>query len=451
MNFRKISVIISREFMVRVKKKSFIIMTIVTPLLFLLLMAVPSLIMLYGGDSGEAKKVLVVDESGRLAGAFENSDDYVFEVRSDMTVEQARAQFDSLGVYALVGVSAMDSLSGVSAVSYSRSKVNIDFQNAVVNSISPVFRSVKLSKYNISNIDEVMRDAEYKVPLTTFTIDDKGEDKVDMVEIYMGISYVATFLIYFFIFTFGSMVMNGVIQEKSNRIVEVIVSSVKPVELMMGKIIGVASVALAQCAIWVVFIGIVLFGVKSFVGFDQVESVIAQQNMNPEMLVNTDSLSAIQKSLVEEPEVMEVVNMVGNINFGFIFLSFLLYFIFGYLLYSSMFAAVGSAVDNEADSQQFMLPITLPLIIGMFMMLHTFNYPDSTLSFWGSIIPFISPMVMMARVPFGVPMWEYLLSLGLLIATFVLFTYFSAKIYRVGILMYGKKPTWKDLGKWLKY
>lgn len=360
--------------------------------------------------------------------------------------------FDSLGVYALVGVSPMDGNGNVTAVSYSRSKVNVDFQRLVTENISKVFRDLKLSKYDIENVDDLLSDARYDVPLKTITIDDEGKDKVDIVEIYMAISYVATFLIYIFIFSFGSMVMRGVIEEKTNRIVEVIISSVRPVELMLGKIIGVASVAITQCCIWVVFIGIIVFGVKSFIGFDQVQEVLAaQQAAGTEQVVGMESLSSIQQELAGDPEMMEIIGMIGDINFGFIFLSFVLYFILGYLLYSSMFAAIGSAVENETDTNQFMMPVTIPLIVGLVMMMHTFNYPDSSLSFWGSIIPFTSPMVMMARVPFGVPMWEYALSLGLLAVTFLGITWLSAKIYRTGILMYGKKPSWKDLWKWIKY
>ena len=455
MDLKKISVIISREFVTRVKKKSFIITTIVTPILFVALMFIPSLVMLYSEDTGEVKKVMIVDESGCLENAFEGReeiDGYKFIVQEYFTIKEARSMFDSLGVYALVGVSPMDENGNVTAVSYSRSKVNVDFQRLVTENISKVFRDLKLSKYDIENVDDLLSDARYDVPLKTITIDDEGKDKVDIVEIYMAISYVATFLIYIFIFSFGSMVMRGVIEEKTNRIVEVIISSVRPVELMLGKIIGVASVAITQCCIWVVFIGIIVFGVKSFIGFDQVQEVLAaQQAAGTDQVVGMESLSSIQQELAGDPEMMEIIGMIGDINFGFIFLSFVLYFILGYLLYSSMFAAIGSAVENETDTNQFMMPVTIPLIVGLVMMMHTFNYPDSSLSFWGSIIPFTSPMVMMARVPFGVPMWEYALSLGLLAVTFLGITWLSAKIYRTGILMYGKKPSWKDLWKWIKY
>nr|MBP9019707.1 ABC transporter permease [Bacteroidales bacterium] len=258
-------------------------------------------------------------------------------------------------------------------------------------------------------------------------------------EINMAISYIASFLIYMFIFMFGSMVMRGVIDEKSNRVVEVIISSVKPFELMLGKIIGVGAVALLQFLIWVVLTFAIIFGAQAFMGVDLASAGGSVPGALPEGFSASGG------------KVGEILAALAGINFGYIILSFLAYFILGYLLYASMFAAVGSAVDNETDTQQLTIPITLPLIIGLFLMIHAFRFPDSSLSFWGSIIPFTSPMVMMARVPFGVPLWQMILSIVLLLATFIFMTYLSAKIYRVGILSYGKKASWKDLMKWLKF
>lgn len=449
MNLRKISVIIAREFSVRVKKKSFIIMTIVTPVLFAALMVVPGMIMLYSGDTGETRKIMVLDGSGKLSGVFEEGGSYTYIYENGMDAEYVKANFDSLGIYAMLEVSPADENGNVTAVTYSRKQLNSDFRSSLVRQMSSEFQKLKLEKYEVDNLPDIMRDASYRVPLVTVTLGEDGKEKVDMVEIYMVISYIAAFLIYMFVFMFGSMVMRGVIEEKSNRIIEVIISSVKPVELMLGKITGVALVALTQFFIWVVFAGLLIAGAKSYIGIDEVQSLLSSGGALHE-LQNLD-MTAVQKTLMDNPDAMRVFEAVSGIDYWFIIISFVIYFVFGYLLYAAMFAAVGSAVDNEADTQQFMMPITIPLVLGLFIMMHTFNYPDSPLSFWASIIPFTSPMVMMARVPFGVPAWEYVLSIVLLVLTFFAVAYVSAKIYRVGILTYGRKPGWKDLLKWMKY
>jgi len=246
------------------------------------------------------------------------------------------------------------------------------------------------------------------------------------------------------------MVMRGVIEEKTTRIVEVIVSSVKPFELMLGKILGVGSVALLQFFIWIVLTVGITAGVQAVIGVDKITG-----NQEMTEMVSSQAGGEVAETMVavqsNDNFMGELMSALSDVPVTSIVISFILYFILGYLLYAAMFAAVGSAVDNEADTQQLIFPVTLPLILGLFIMIHTFQYPDSALSFWGSIIPFTSPMVMMARVPFGVPLWELALSLGLLVVTFFFMTYLSAKIYRVGILMYGKKATFKDLFKWLRH
>ena len=230
----------------------------------------------------------------------------------------------------------------------------------------------------------------------------------------------------------------------------------------VGKIIGVASVALTQFVIWIVLGALIIFGTTTMLGVDELmqhassSSELMSGMPGSDMsgmtgVAGIENMTDLQKNLASDPEAMGIISSLADLNIGFIISSLVIYFILGYLLYSSMFAAVGSAVDNEADTQQFMMPITIPLILGLFIMLHTFEYPDSALSVWASIIPFTSPMVMMARVPFDVPMWQYILSIVLLFVTFLGVSFVSAKIYRVGILMYGQKISWKDLAKWLKF
>ena len=243
-----------------------------------------------------------------------------------------------------------------------------------------------------------------------------------------------------FVLMFGNMVMRSVIDEKSSRIVEVVVSSVKPFDLMIGKILGVASVAVLQFLIWIVFTTVLVFGFQYAVGTEM---------MMQEVNGVTEQVQVIGGSA----ELGNIMSAISEIDFVYILGNFFIYFVLGYLLYAAMFAAVGSAVENEADTQQLSVPVTMPLIAGLFIMLHTFQHPDSALSVWASIIPFTSPMVMLARIPFegGVPLWQLLLSIGLLLLTFIGIVYLSGKIYRVGILMYGKKAGFKDLWKWLKY
>lgn len=448
----KIGIIIGREYAIRVKKKSFIFTTILTPLLFAALMVVPSLIALYSSGE-EGQMVKVVDESGIVMPYLESSKEIIFEQAApEESLASLKENFKDSGLFAIIGISPLDSNKNLTITAYSEKQLNIDLQSQIRKSVNKAVEDNKLKAYNIPDLDRVLKDIESDVKMNTYTLDEQtGEEKESMVEIYMGIGYIASFLIYMFIFMFGSMVMRSVIDEKTTRIVEVIVSSVKPFQLMLGKIIGVAAVGLTQFLIWVVLTFAIVTGVSAAVGVDKFqESVTAgmpvEQVMEEMNVQNID----MQNLEVEESEFDGILRALREVNYIKIVVCFLIYFLLGYLLYSGMFAAVGSAVDNEADTQQLILPVTMPLIIGLFIMLHTFQYPDSSLSFWASVIPFTSPMVMMARIAYGVPAWELALSIGLLIVTFLILTYISGKIYRIGILMYGKKATWKDLWKWMK-
>lgn len=437
----KISIIIAREFAIRVKKKSFIFTTLLTPLLFAALMVVPSLIAMYSGGE-EGQKIAVIDASGIVMPYMESDDQVTFTQITEMDVDQLKRDFYNMGYSAMVGVSALDSSKNVSVVTYSKKQMNMDLQSRISRNVESALEEYKLKGYGIPQLEEILADVESDVKMNTYTLDDKGEEKVSKVEIFMVIGYIGSFLIYMFIFMFGSMVMRSVIEEKTTRIIEVLVSSVKPFQLMMGKILGVASVALTQFFIWIVFTLLIVTVAGSTLGLNDAAQTMAATS--PEIPVE-EITAAVQSEGDSFLQALKDVNYVQIIG------CFIIYFVLGYLLYSSMFAAVGAAVDNEADTQQLVLPITMPLIIGLFLMMHTFQYPDSTLSFWGSVIPFTSPMVMMARIAYGVPAWELALSTGVLLLTFVAMAYLSGKIYRVGILMYGKKPGWKEIYKWLKY
>lgn len=437
----KISIIIAKEFTTRVKKKSFILTTLLTPLLFAALMIIPSLIAIYSGAE-EGLKVKVVDNSGVVMPYMVSDEEIIFEQEKTKSIEELKREFDNLDIFAVVGISALDSTNNVAVETYSKKQINVELKNRIRRDVEEAVSEYKLKQYDIPNLEDIMKDLDAEVKLNTYVLDEQGEGKVSQVEIFMVIGYICSFMIYMFIFLFGNMVMRSVIDEKSNRIIEVIVSSVKPFQILMGKILGVASVAITQFLIWIVFTLLIVTVVGSAIGLDQATSMASS--------VPSDiPMEEIQQTV--ESEGAGFIQALKEINYAAIIGCFIIYFILGYLLYSSMFAAVGAAVDNEADTQQLILPITMPLIIGLFLMLHTFQYPDSALSFWGSIIPFTSPMVMMARIAYGVPTWELLLSIGLLVVTFVFMAYLSGKIYKIGILMYGKKPGWKELYKWLKY
>lgn len=440
MNMSKIGLIIGREYSVRVKKKSFILTTILTPVFMAVLILIPSLIMLYQG--GKQKQVMIIDRSGIVEPYFESGESKAYRfAAADADVEQFKADFDGLGIDIIVVVSPMDDFNDVSVTTYSKEPVSLEDKNDISRKVETAVRDYKLKAYNITGYDDIMAKVRTSVPVEALTLTEDGGEKTDSVEAYMVISYIMSFLIYIFTFMFGNMVMRGVIEEKSSRIIEVVVSSVSSFELMMGKIIGVAGVALTQFVIWIVLTLLLVAGGGALFGADLLSAggTMAAGDM------------AGVGEAVSETMTSGILPGLASLNIPYLLTFFLIYFLLGYLLYASMFAAVGSAVDNEADTGQLSLPVTIPLMLGIFIMLHTFQHPGSDLSFWASIIPFTSPMVMLARLPFGVvPDWQLILSIALLIVTFVFTTWLSARIYRVGILMYGKKATFRDLYKWMK-
>jgi ABC-2 type transport system permease protein len=283
-------------------------------------------------------------------------------------------------------------------------------------------------------------------------LDESGEEKITSSEVYMIISMVLSIIIYMFIAMFSGMVMQSVIEEKSSRIVEVLVSSVKATELMFGKIIGVACVALTQFFLWILLTGILVGGFSTFVGFDSLMGDPAQAEQIMQMAGTTGGVSVeeITSMAQNESEIGAVLSTLRDLDYIQLILAFVIYFALGYLLYSSLFAAIGSAVENEADTNQLQMPVTVPLMLAFFIALYAFRAPDSQIVFWGSMIPFTSPIVMLARIPYGVPTWELVLSIALLAGTFIACAWVSAKIYKIGILMFGKKTTFKDLWKWLR-
>ena len=457
MNWKKVGIVISHEYTTRVRKKSFILTTLLTPIGMALLICVPALIMLFSGNDNQ--KVKVIDESGIVAPYLENSEHTTYVMGTEgETVDLLREIFDDLDYYAIGGISPLDENGEVSVVSYSKEPLNMDLKNALSRAANKAVETRKLAQYDIRDLDEILSDVKTDIKVNSMTLTNDGDAKEDSVEIYMVLAYLMSFMIYMFVFMFGTMVMRSVIDEKSSRVVEVIVSSVKSVELMMGKIIGVALVALTQFFIWIALTLVIVTAVNAFAGPKLLQSMggmeqavaVAGQDGN----IGTADVTSILEAAGSDPDASGFVKILGQIkdlNWGYLIGCFLIYFLLGYLLYASMFAAIGAAVDNEADTNQLQLPITIPLIIGLFIMLHTFEHPNSALSVWTSIIPWTSPMVMLARIPFGtVPGWQLLLSILLLLLTFLATAWLSAKIYKVGILTYGKKSSFKDLLKWMK-
>lgn len=456
MNLSKIGLVISHEYAVRVRKKSFILTTLLTPLLFGALICVPALIMLWGG--GGEQKVKIIDGTGELAARFEDSGNTHYELAAEgETLDLMKELFKEMGLYAIVDISPYNDKDEVTVTTYSKEPLNIEVKAAVGRTVNKAIEERKLARYKIGNLQEILSDVKTDIKLNTLTLKEDGKAEEDSVELYMIVAYVLSFLIYIFVFMFGTMVMRSVIDEKSSRVVEVIVSSVNSVDLMIGKVVGVALVALTQFAIWIGLTAAIAGGVMGAAGPKLLGSLgdseqVMQLAAQPSLGVHPDLGQLAQVATDENaPEALKMVAQIRSLNWGAILGCFLLYFLLGYLLYAAMFAAIGSAVDNEADTQQLQLPLTLPLIVGLFIMLHTFEHPSSPLSVWASIIPWTSPMVMLARIPFNVvPAWQLILSLVLLFLTFLGTAWVSAKIYKAGILMYGKKSSFKDLWHWIR-
>ena len=444
MNMRNIGVVISREYLNKVKKKSFLIITFVVPILLGAFCLLPSLLMLKTKEA--AKTIAVVDRSGIVMPYLENTENISYEDYSSTDVESAKAMIGNSGVDVVLSISEIDPEERmVSVETYSAKPMGMDMTESINSRINAAVEDYRIQKYDIEGLKDIMQDVKARVHIKTYTLDSEGKETISESGIYMAVSMLLGMLIYMFVAMFSGMVMSSVIEEKSSRVVEVLVSSVRSIDLMFGKIIGVALVALTQFLLWIILL-LLIFGVASiFMGSDQMSSVMAVAGGG------ADAEAMIAAAGNSMPEGVGVaISTLANMPLLKIFVGFILYFFFGYLLYASLFAAIGASVENEADSQQLQLPITAPLLIGFLVAFYAFKAPDSSLVLWCSMIPFTSPIVMLARLPFGVPNWQFVLSLVLLVLTFVLCAWASAKIYKAGILMFGKKNSWKDLWKWLK-
>ena len=463
MNLKKLGIIIQREYLNKVKKKSFLLTTFGVPILIAGVYAVMLFVMLKA--EGDSKRIAVIDNSGIVMEKLEDTKLVTFKQLSETDPEAVKNRLGEYDADILLYISPLDSATkSVTATTYADKPMGMETAEVIERRINDAVESYRIDSYDIPGLEQIMEDVQFNVHLTSYTVDEEGKETISQSEVYMIVSMVLAMALYMFIVLFSGMVMSSVIEEKTSRVVEVLVSSVKSTELMFGKIIGVALVALTQFLLWIVLTGLIIGIVGGIIGMDkitgtlsqnQVETMPGMTSMNDAM-GNTLSMEQLQAltdttAVAEGPTGMEaVLGTLGSLNYTQLIVSFLLFFLFGYLLYASLFAAIGSAVENEADTQQLQLPVTIPLLLGFFIAFYAFRAPESTIVWWGSMIPFTSPIVMLARLPFGVPMWELILSIGLLILTFFACAWASAKIYKVGILMYGKKSTFKDLWKWLK-
>lgn len=451
----KILLIIKREFLTRVRKKSFIIMTILGPLLMAATIVIPIIL---ATQTNDTKSIAVLDESGIFIEKFKDSDNIRFHyVNSDL--QSAKSSFTKNEDHALLYIPKPDVALPTNAILYTEKSVSINVTSYIKNVMNRQVEELKLQarlhelqtdKNNPVSVDDILRSIKTSVNINTLKIGTDGQESKSYTELNMILGMFAGILIYFFIFMFGSQVMRGVIEEKTSRIVEVIISSVKPFQLMMGKIIGVGMVGLTQFLLWVVL----TFGIVTIVtatmtlgsnAKGNAEQMMKQQGLNHGI---SKDLSANNEPTEDLGVVMEAIN---SVNFPVMIGTFLFYFLFGYLMYAALFAAIGGAVDSEADTQQFMLPITLPLILSIVLAQFIIQEPDGPAAFWLSIFPLTSPVIMMIRIPFSVPYEQVVLSMALLIFGFLGTTWMAGKIYRTGILMYGKKINYKELWKWIRY
>lgn len=428
-------------------------MTLLAPLLMAALVILPAMLMM--NDDKDFKKIAVIEDGSDLfKNAIPDTRDAEYVYLKNTNVNELKKHFEQSGYYGILYISK-EIINTPNAIQLiSRKQPPIGLLDHISGSLEKEIERQKLESYNIKNLDEILKNINTKVSIKTIKIDETGATTETSTGIAMAVAYIGGFLMYMLVFMFGAQVMRGVIEEKTSRVVEVIISSVKPVQLMMGKIIGIALVGLTQFMIWIFLTLAIVTVVKSTIlngneKTDIIAQSIPQNIMSPKQeAVETTGTTSMSPEMAQFSKLFD---NAMNQDWLLIIASFIFYFITGFLLYASIFAAIGSAVDNETETQQFMLPVTIPIILGLFVALGTMQNPESSISFWFSMIPLTSPIVMMARIPFGVPYWQIAISMFLMIITFIAFVWMAAKVYRTGILMYGKRSSWKEIWKWLRY
>ena len=434
----KIGLIIKREYLTRVRKRSFLILTFLGPILMAAIYIIP--IMLTLNSHTDHLRVAVVDESRWFENSFTSNEAHTFVPMHGQPIDSIKEMVKT-GVFDMALYVPPTQLNIPSnAIVYSIRQVPMEVETYISSVMEKEIRNQKLMAKGVD--PEIVSAVKTDVNLSVMRMDENGNEKETFTEVQFTLGVILAMLVCSFIVFFGGQVMQGVSEEKNNRIIEVIISSVKPFQLMMGKIIGVSLVALTQFVLWIVLTLVLYLGFSAYLGLS-----------NPEMLSQGTVMAQeiTSNDIMNNESVQSILQIVHSIDFGTIIACFLIFFILGYLLYATLYAAIGSVVDNNTDSQQFTLPVTVPLMVAIISSFYIVNNPDGALSVWFSMIPFTSPISMMVRIPFGVPIWQIVVSVVLLAGTFVLMTWIAAKIYRTGILMYGKKLSYKEIFKWLKY
>lgn len=450
MNLKTIGIIIRREYLNKVKKKSFLVTTLLVPILagggLIALMAIMMT------TKEKLKKIAVVDRSAIVMPALEDTETIDFIDYCDFELDSVKAGMSRLGLDAVLSISEIDpGTKSFTADITSLKPLGMEMVDVINSRLNSALEDYRIGTYGIEGLDQIMKDVKAHVRLNSYTMDEEGRETVSETGVYAVVSMVLGIIIFMFVTLYGASVMSAVIEEKSSRVVEVLVSSVKSTELMFGKIFGIALVALTQFLLWIVLTAIIVGVASAAMGGNMFGSAGTDpMEMVQGMGVDASQVEAVTDAVSESGELATVMTTLHNMPLGRIAIAFVIYFIFGYMLYASLYAAIGSAVENEGDTQQLQLPVTIPLMVAYFIAIYAFRAPDSSIAFWGSMIPFTSPIVMIARLPFGVPVWELAVSIAVLVLTFAVCAWASAKIYKVGILMFGKKSTWKDLWKWLK-
>ena len=436
----KIAIVIGREYLTRVKKKSFLILTILMPFLVVLMIAAPIALGTLKDD--KQRPVVVLDQTGKYANLFLNVEQtdstglegYLFSAADKPLTEY---QKNGGGEEAIIYIPG-DLLENPNAVMiYGRGEIQNDLKRYVEKVLTNQIHNDKLEKYNIPELDNIISDMQSRISVQTVKWGEDGQETFSSSEIAMVLGLISALLIYMFVLSYGAMVMQGVMEEKTSRIVEVIVGSVKPFDLMMGKIIGIMLVGFTQMAVW----ALMLICLSTFAGI----------SLLPEMSTNMSTMTAEEIAALQATPMGELLSALSSLPLLEIGILFVVYFLGGYILYSSFYAAIGAAINSQEDSSQFMMPMMIVMIFSIYAAMGSMENTDGPLAFWASLFPLSSPIVMMVRIPFGVPMWQVILSVVLLYITAIAVVWLSARIYRVGILLYGKKPTVKDLAKWITY
>lgn len=430
-----IGIIIRREFLERVTKKSFIATTLLMPIFMIAVMIAPTLITIF--STPEQVKIAVIDDSGLIAPTLKDDNSITF-VQINDNLEIAKAN-DSIDGILVIGQNIVNTTSDVTFYSHDASSLLIE-QN-ISSQLEKAIENIRRENYNIEGLDEIVESLNVDINLTTYRINET-EDSTSSSFLSYAIGMAMSLLLYMFLLLYGQLVMTSIIEEKNNRVLEIMVSSIKPGQLMLGKILGIGSVALTQVAIW----GIILVSISAFL----LPAILPADIMTEVTAFNTGSLNAATAQ--NDIETLQAISILSNVGYIVnIIIYLILFLIGGFLFYAALNAAIGSAVDNVQDASQLQSVVMVPIILGLVMSMSVVSDPNSTLATILSMIPFTSPMTMMTRIPFGIPTWEIITSLVILYASFIGMVWVASKIYRVGIFMYGKKPSIKELIKWINY